>query len=391
MNLREVYIAGVGMTRFGRLERGQLELFGEAAMDAINESNLKPKDIQALFLGNSVSDLDEGQTVLAAHAASEIGLDHVMATRTEGACASSSIAIIVAFFMVGSGVFDIVLAGGSERNTASPTALATRIMNTGPHHRYESPTGITFPGMFAMMAHMYARKYGISLERLKEWMAMVAIKNHKNGAKNPKAQFHKIITRDDVFSSIMVASPLQLYDCCPISDGAAAVVVASGDVARKLTGQPVQIVGVGQASSGGLSQQRDYTLPIARVRSSRQAYKMAGLKPEDIDVVELHDCFTIAEIVATDTLGFTEPGEGGMAVEKGETEIGGRIPVNPSGGLKAKGHPVGATGAAQVYEIVNQLREKCGERQVEGARVGMTDTLGGPFASIGNIILKRGW
>ncbi len=389
--MRAVSVIGVGMTKFGRLERGQLELFGEAAMDAINESNLKPKDIQALFLGNSVGDLDEGQTVLAAHAASEIGLDHVMATRTEGACASSSIAIINAFMWVASGHFDIVLAGGSERNTASPTPLATRIMNTGPHHRYEAPTGITFPGMFAMMAHMYAQKYGFPLEQLKAWMAMVSIKNHKNGFKNPKAQLRKEINMDDVYNSIMVASPLQLYDCCPISDGAAAVVVASADVAKKLIDKPVNLIGVGQASSGGLSTQRDYTLPVARTRAAEQAYKMAGITPKDIDICELHDCFTIAEIVASEGLGLFEPGTGGRAVEQGDSQIGGKMPINPSGGLKSKGHPVGATGAAQVYEVTNQLRGKCGERQVEGAKTGITDTLGGPFASIGNIILRRGW
>src|SRR4030067_121817 len=243
--MREVAVVGVGMTRCGGLERGQLELFGMAAMDAITEANLKPKDIQALFLGNSVGDMDEGQTVLAAHAASEIGLDHVMATRVEGACGSSTLAIINAAIWVGSGHFDIVLAGGSERNCASPTPLATRIMNTGPHHRYESPTGITFPGMFAMMAHMYAHKYNVPLPKLREWMSMVAIKNHKNGFNNPKAQFQKIISFDDVYNSIMVATPLQLYDCCPISDGAAAVVITSLDRAEKLHSKPVKKLGFG--------------------------------------------------------------------------------------------------------------------------------------------------
>jgi acetyl-CoA C-acetyltransferase/acetyl-CoA acyltransferase len=245
--------------------------------------------------------------------------------------------------------------------------------------------------MFAMMAHMYAHKYNVPMAKLREWMSMVAIKNHKNGFNNPKAQFQKIIGFDDVNKSIMVATPLQLYDCCPISDGGAAVVLTSMDLAKKLTNKPVKILGFGQASSGGLSTQRDYTLPIARLMSSKQAYKMAGVTSKDINVCELHDCFTIAEIVASECLGFFEPGKGGIAVEKGDTQIGSKMPINPSGGLKSKGHPVGATGAAQVYEIVNQLRGNCGVRQVEGAKIGMTDTLGGPFASIGNIILKRGW
>jgi len=380
------------MTKFGRSKtKGQLELFGEAAMDAINASKLKPKDMQALFLGNSVGDMDEGQTVLASHAAREIGLQNVPATRLEGACSSSSLAMVNAYVWVASGFRDIVLVGGCERNTASATPLATRIMNTGPHHRYEGPTGITFPGLFAMMAHMYSHKYGVPLDKLKEAMATVAIKNHKNGFKNPKAHLRVEINYDDVYNSMMIAKPLQLYDCCPISDGASAAVLVSADVAKNLTDMPVQLIGLGQASAGGLSTQRDYTLPIARTLSAKMAYEMAGVKPQDIDVCELHDCFTIAEIVASEGLGFFEPGDGWQAVMRGDTQIGGKIPISASGGLKSKGHPVGATGTAQVYEIANQLRGECGERQVEGAKIGMTDTLGGPFASIVNIIMKRGW
>jgi acetyl-CoA C-acetyltransferase len=390
--MREVAVLGVGMTKFGRHDiKGQIELFGEAAMDAINGSNLKPKDIQALFIGNSVGDLDEGQTVIASHCASEIGLDHVPAIRLEGACSSSSVAIINAFQWIASGMVDIVIAGGCERNTASPTPQATRIMNTGPHHRYEGPTGITFPGLFAMMANMYSYKYGIPIPQLKEYMAMVAIKAHKNGSKNPKAHFQKEITRDIVFNSVPIAMPLQMYDCCPISDGGSAIVLCAKDVAKKYTDKPVIVAGIGQASSGGLSTQIDYTRPVARELASQKAYKMAGITPKDINVVELHDCFTIAELVASEQLGFFEFGKAGMGVEKGESQIGGRIPINPSGGLKAKGHPVGATGTAQAYEIVNQLRGLCGPRQVEGAKYGITDTIGGPYASIANIIFKRGW
>ena len=390
-NLRQVAVVGVGMTKFGVSEKTQLEMFSEAAMEAINESNLSPKDIQALFLGNAVGDLTEGQTIIASHAAAEIGLSGIPATRFEGACASGTMAVRDAFMWVASGYYDIVLAAGTERQTVSGTPFATRIMNTGAHSFYESGTGVTFPGMFAMMAHMYSKKYNIPLAKLKEQMAMVAVKNHKMGALNPKAQFQKEITIEDVFNSMMIASPLQLYDCCPISDGAAAAVIASADVAKKLTDKPVLIVGVGQGCAGGLSTQRDYTRLIARESSAKQAYQMAGLTPQDIDVCELHDCFTIAEIVATEGLGFFDFGDGGAAVERGDTQLGGKVVINPSGGLKAKGHPVGATGVAQIYEIVNQLRGNCGPRQVEGAKIGMTDTMGGPFASVGNIILRRGW
>ena len=389
--MRQVAVVGVGMTKFGVSPKSQLEMFSEATIDALNESNLKPKDIQALFLGNAVGGLTEGQTIIASHAAAEIGLQGIPATRFEGACASGTMAVRDAFMWVASGYYDIVLAAGTERQTVSGTAFATRIMNTGAHHFYESATGITFPGMFAMMAHMYSHKYGISLGKLKEQMAMVAVKNHKMGALNPKAQFQKEITIEDVYNSMMIASPLQLYDCCPISDGAAAAIITSADVAKKLTDKPVYIVGVGQGCAGGLSTQRDYTRLIARESSAKQAYQMAGLTPQDIDVCELHDCFTVAEIVATEGLGFFDFGDGGAAVERGDTQMGGKVVINPSGGLKSKGHPVGATGVAQVYEIVNQLRGSCGARQVEGAKIGITDTMGGPFASVGNIILRRGW
>jgi acetyl-CoA C-acetyltransferase len=390
--MREVFVVGVGMTKFGRIEyKSQLELFSEAAMDAINESNLTPNDIQALFLGNAQGAADEGITVMASHAAAEIGLCNVPAIKLESACSSGTIAIINAFMWIAAGYADIVMAAGCERNTVTPTPDAMRLMNTGNHHRYEGPTGITFPGLCAMMCHMYSHKYNIPLPQLKEYMAMVAIKNHKNGAKNPKAHLQKEITREQVFNSAMIASPLQMYDCCPISDGAAVMILASDDVAKKLIDKPVRIVGIGQASAGGLITQKDYTRPIAREISIQKAYNMAGLTPKDINVVELHDCFTIAEIVASEGLGFFDFGKGAYGLEKGETEIGGRIPINPSGGLKAKGHPVGATGIAQGYEIVNQIRGNCGSRQVDGAKIGLTDTLGGPFASVANIIYKRGW
>jgi acetyl-CoA C-acetyltransferase len=390
--MREVAVVGVGMTKFGRSEiKSQLELFGEAAMDAINESNLKPQDIQALFLGNANGDVNEGITVMASHAASEVGLNHVPAIKLEGACASGTVSIVNAFMWVAAGYADIVMAAGCERNTVTPTPDATRLMNSGNHHRYEAGTGITFPGLFAMMAHVYAHKYDIPLPQLKEYMCMVSMKNHKNGAKNPKAQFQKEITREQYYASAMIASPLQMFDCCPISDGAAAMVVTTTDIAKKLTSMPVIIASVGQASSGGLSTQKDYSRPEAREISANKAYRLAGISPRDIDVVELHDCFTIAEIVATEGLGFFDFGKGACALEKGETQIGGTIPINPSGGLKSKGHPVGATGVAQGYEIVNQIRGKCGARQVEGAKIGLTDTLGGPFASVANVIYKRGW
>jgi len=390
--LREVAVVGVGMTKFGASEKTSVEMFGEAAMDAINASNIKLEDIQAVYVGNADGNIEEGQGVIAPMATADIGLWGVPATRFEGACSSATLAVINAFVWVASGMYDVVLAGGTERQRTMSTPLATRVMSMGVHAKYETPTGLSFPGIFAMMAHLYANKYNIPLPELKEAMARVSFKAHKWGCINPKAQFFgKEVTMEKIYESVMVASPLQIYDCCPISDGAAACIVASMDVARKLTDKPVQIIGVGQGSSGAVCSQKDITRIPAREKSSQRAYKMAGLKPSDIDVCELHDCFTIAEIVASEGLGFFEPGDGYKAVMRGDTDIGGKIPINPSGGIKAKGHPVGATGAAQVYEIVNQLREECGARQVEGAKIGITDTMGGSFASIAHIIMRRGW
>jgi acetyl-CoA C-acetyltransferase/acetyl-CoA acyltransferase len=293
---------------------------------------------------------------------------------------------------VASGFYDIVLVGGSETAAKMGTPLATRTFAMASDSRYEYPAGITFPGVFALLAHLYAKKYNVPLERLKKQMAQITVNSHYYGARNPKAQFHKEITIDDVLNSFMVCQPLQLYDCCPFSDGGSAVVLVSEDKAKKLTKKPVVVAGVGQASAGNLLSQKEF-LPRLRSRelAAEQSYKMAGMGPKDIDVVELHDCFSIATIIALEGLGFFENGKSGEGVEKGETKIGGKIPVNLSGGLKAKGHPIGATGTAQVYEIVRQLRGECGERQVEGAKVGMTDTLGGDGGTLCNVILKRGW
>lgn len=391
--MRKVAVIGVGMTKFsGKQDKTCVELFGEAAMDAINESNLKPKDIQALFVGNVLGDFSEGQGQPQAFAADYIGAFNVPANKYENACASASAAARDAFMWVASGFYDVVLAGGTETAAKMGTPLATRTFAMGSDSRYEYPAGITFPGVFAMLTHLYAKKHGIPLEKLKRQMAQVSINSHYYGALNPKAHFQKEITMDKVLDGFMVCQPLQLLDCCPFSDGASAIVLVSEEKAKKLTDKPVYVVGIGQASAGNLLSQKDY-LPRIRSRelSAKQAYDMAGLSPKDIDVCELHDCFSIATIIALEGLGFFEFGKASEAVEKGETKIGGKIPVNPSGGLKAKGHPIGATGTAQVYDIVKQLRGECGERQVEGAKTGMTDTLGGDGGTIVNLILKRGW
>jgi len=392
--MRKVAVVGVGQTKFsGAQEKTGVELFAEAAMDAINEPGLKPKDIQALFLGNALGDFSEGQAMIQAFAADSIGALNIPANRYEGACASASIAVRDAFMWVASGFYDIVLAGGTETAAKMGTPLATRTFAMAHDRSYEQPSGLTFPALFALLTHLYSAKYGIPLKKLKEQMAITSIQSHHYGILNPKAHFHKEITMEMVLGAFMVCSPLQLYDCCPFSDGAAAIVLASEEKAKKLTNQPVYIIGVGQASSGPLTSQQEY-LPRLRARelSANKAYDMAGLTPQDIDVCELHDCFSIASLIAAEGLGFFDFGTAGEAWEKGEADIKGKIAINPSGGLKAKGHPIGATGAAQVYEIVKQLRgEVESGRQVEGARIGMTDTLGGDGGTLCNLILQRGW
>lgn len=395
--MRKVAVVGVGETKFsGAQERTNVELFAEAAMEALSESNLKPKDIQALFLGNVLGDFSEGQGMVQAFAAENIGCFNIPANKYEGACASASMAVRDAFMWVASGFYDVVLAGGTERAAVMGTPLATRTFAMFSDSRYEYPSGITFPALFALLAHLYSAKYGIPLEKLTEQMAHVSIQSCRHGTTNPKAHFYgkyADLTVAKVRSSFMVSSPLTLHDCCPFSDGAAAVVLASEEVAKKLTNKPVYIIGVGQASSGPLANQQDY-LPRIRAReiSAKQAYDMAGLTPQDIDLCELHDCFSIASLIAAESLGFFEYGKSGEAWMKGEADIGGKIAINPSGGLKSKGHPIGATGAGQVYEIVKQLRgEVESERQVEGAKIGMTDTLGGDGGTLVNLILQRGW
>lgn len=390
--MREVAIMGVDMTPFGIYEKTtNTELFAEAALSAINASGIEPKDIGALFFGNCLGDFEEGQLHMGPFAHSILGLPRTApAMRYESACATATVAIRQAALLVGAGIYDVVLAGGAEKANSMGTPLATRTFAMACNAQTESPTGITFPGVFAMAAHQYSQKYGIPLPELKRNMAEVAVKNHFHGAKNPKAQFRKEISVEKVLSGFMVADPLQLLDCCPFSDGAAAVVVASADFARAKVKDPILVAGTGQASAGPLCLQKDLTVVSSRVAASKQAMAQAGVTPADVDVIELHDCFTIAEVLALEAIGFYEFGKAHDSAAKGDTRRGGAgVTVNPSGGLKAKGHPIGATGAAQVVEIVEQLRGEAGERQVEGAKIGYVDTLGGDLGTVVNLVLRR--
>jgi acetyl-CoA C-acetyltransferase len=376
--MRNVAVIGVGVTKFGRHARTCAELFAEAAVEALDDADIGPERIQGLYVGNVVGEAGERQLHMGPQVASALGIPAVAATRFETACASSHAAFRHALFEVASGAADVLLVGGAERVLTMPTERSTEVFAYASDAVFEQPAGLTFPGVFALIARAHMAKHGTTEEQ----MAHVAVKNHRHGALNPKAQFQKEITLEQVLTSARVADPLKLYDCCPFSDGAAAVVVAAEDVARR-TRKPVWVLGSAQAGDAMcLHDKLDLSRALATERAAQQAYRQAGLGPQAVDVVELHDCFTIAEILATEGLGLVEPGGGGRAAEKGETSLGGRIPVNTSGGLKAKGHPIGATGAAQIAEIATQLRHEAGRRQVEGARVGLTHTLGGNTAAV---------
>ena len=384
--MRRVAVIGVGVTKFGKHDRTSGELFAEAAADAIRDAEVAPSAIQALYYGNVTGGEGEKQLHMGPLAATLLGLPTIPTTRFENACATSHAAFRHAVMEIAAGVSDVVLVGGAERVLNIPTDAATEYFAYCSDASWEQTVGLTFPGVFALVARAHMQKHGTSEEQ----MAHVAVKNHRHGALNPKAQFRKEITVDMVLNSAYVADPLKLLDCCPFTDGGAAVVLASEEVARKHPRAVWVLASQAATDTMFMHEKRDLSRVMATERAAAAAYRQAGKTPADVDVVELHDCFTIAEIVATEGLGFFEPGSGGAAAEKGWTSLGGKLPVNPSGGLKAKGHPIGATGAAQIAEIVCQLRGEAGPRQVEGARTGLTHTLGGNTATVLVSLFGRG-
>jgi acetyl-CoA C-acetyltransferase len=374
--MRDVAVIGTGMTKFGELwGRSIKDIFVEAAERAIEDAGVDHVD--SLYVGSMSPGLFVGQEHLGAVMADYLGVNPIPATRVESACASGGAAFRQAFLEVASGASDIVLAGGVEKMTDGADVID--VLATAADQEYEVYHGITFPGLYALIAKAHMHQYGTTREQL----AAVAVKNHRNGAKNPNAQFRSEVTLEQVMGSTMVADPLRLLDCSPVSDGAAAVVVASLDVAKKLNKSFARVIASAQASDTiALHSRQSLTTLNAVVNAAQKAYKMANIKPADINLVEVHDCFTIAEIVVSEDLGFFEKGKGGEAAAQGLTSIDcGRIPFNTSGGLKAKGHPVGATGIAQIIEVYEQLTAKAGSRQVKNARRGMAQNMGGSGAS----------
>lgn len=377
--MRDVAIIGVGMNKWGELwEKSFRNIFAEAALMALDDAGVD--HIDSMYVGCMSGGLFAGQEHLGSIMSDYMGASSIPAVRVESACASGGVAVRQAFIEVASGMSDIVLAGGVEKMLDVDGDQATYALSTAADQEYECFHGITFPGLYAMIARAHMHKYGTTREQL----AHVAVKNHRNGAKNPRAQFPMEITIDTVVNSVMVADPLRIMDCSPITDGAAAVILCPLELAKqKFKQHPiVQITGSGHSTDTiALHDRKDITWLGATERAGLTAYKMAGRKPEDIDLCEAHDCFTIAEICVTEALGFFEPGKGGPAAESGATAIDGKIPVNSSGGLKSKGHPVGATGVAQIVELTEQLRGLSGERQVQGAKIGMAQNMGGSGGS----------
>jgi len=383
-----VSIVSAGLSKFGKLEGLYArEIFAEATKEAFDRCpKLDPKrDIQALFIGH-MGESYEHQGHTGATMADWIGLGHVPATRTEAACASSGVALRAAICAVRSGLSDVVMVGGVEKMTHRPTAEVTEYLAMASDYPFEQWHGMTFPGLYALMATAHMHEYGTTERHL----AMISVKNHYHGSLNPKAQMQKEITLEAALSARMVAWPLRLYDCSLITDGASCLILTKPELARKFTDMPVQIVGSGQASDTiGLYERKSLTSIAAAKVAAKKAYEMADVKPEDIDAAEVHDCFTIAELIAYEDLGFCKPGKGVSLIEKGETKLGGRIPVNTSGGLKAKGHPVGATGTGQGYEMYLQLTGQAEKRQVKDAEIGLTHNVGGSGATATVHIYRR--
>jgi acetyl-CoA C-acetyltransferase len=375
-----VSIVTAGLSKFGKNEGLYTrELFAEAVKEAFDRCpRLDPKaDIKAMFVGH-MGEAYEHQGHTGATTADWAGLLNIPATRTEAACASSGAALRSGIYAVLSGLADVVLVGGVEKMTHRSTAEVTEYLAMASDYPFEQWNGVTFPGLYALMARAHMHKYGTTETQL----AAVAVKNHHHGTLNPMAHMQKEISLETVLNSRKVASPLKLFDCSLITDGASCLILTKPELAKHFTDKPVHIIGTGQASDTiGLYERKSLTSLLAAKIAAKTAYEMALVRPEEIDVAEVHDCFTIAEIIAYEDIGLCPVGEGGILVESGETRLSGKIPVNTSGGLKAKGHPVGATGTAQAYEIFLQLTEQADKRQVKNAQVGLTHNVGGSGAT----------
>ena len=376
--MRDVYIIGIGSTTFGRHADDSIEsLAVGAVVDALIESTVDKGDIGALYLGNFISGPLNGKEVLAGIVADRIALPNVPCTKVEGACASGGIAFRHACMAVASGEVNAAIAVGVETMTHAPTKQTTAALNCAMDNENDGPSGLTFPGLFGLAWRMHADRFGTT----REHVSAVVRKNKGNGLHNPLAQMGAELSDATIADSLPICDPIQLYDCCPTSDGAAAAVVVSKAVAEKLSAtlkHPlVQVLAAVQTrGSPSIGGHADLISFDATVVAAQRAYELAGVSAQDIDLVELHDCFSIAEVIDSEDLGLVPRGQGGYWAHEGRTAVGGDVAINASGGLLAKGHPVGATGLGQVFEVVSQLRHTH-PNQVQNARIGMTHNLGG--------------
>lgn len=390
---RDVAVIGCGMTRFGRRDdKTLMNLMIDSSLKAIEDANIEESDIDALFVANMLAEKLNHQTLIATALADQLGLHSASADRIENGTASGGSAVRNACLAIASGAHDLVLVTGGEKMTCASSERITDIIAT-MNHPVEYMQGVSLPALAAMFARLYMRKYGIEQKH----MAMVAVKNHSNALKNPYAHLRKRVTLDEILyakdgevKNPIVAEPLRLCDCCPVSDGAASVILCSAERARKFNDTPIVLAGFGQASDNlGVYQREDATILRSLRAASRQAFNMAKLEPKDIDVAELHDAFTILEIAESEDAGFFKKGTGHKALEDGSTSIGGKLPINASGGLKARGHPIGATGVAQIVELTWQLRGEAEARQVVSAEKAFSCNSGGFASNMVAFVMER--
>jgi len=414
---RGVAVVGAGLSKFGVYPRGvsTADLFVEAYNELRGsvDKGFAPRDIEAFYLGNYSSDLFEHQCHIAPAITNRIGLVPIPATRLEDACASSGVAFREGVIAIASGIYDMVLVGGVEKMTNLDTIHVTDALAASLDPSCEVPTGQTFPGIYATIATAHMAKYGTTVE---DFMR-VGIKSHYNAGLNPKAHFDATIPDfmkrrvasavkkglpephwademeflHDTKQNPIIAWPMRLFDCSTICDGASCVLLVAEDIAKDFTDKPIYAIGTGQASDYFLAGRDDMTSIMAAREAAKQAYDMANVGPKDIKMAEVHDCFTIAEILAMEDLGFYQPGEAVKAIREGESTLGGKLPINADGGLKAKGHPIGASGVAMVVEVFKQLRGEAGPRQIKrrDVNLGLTHNVGAHGTTVVVNIFER--
>ena len=375
--MENVCVIGAGSTKYGKLDDSISDIAIEASVAAIESAGIVPKEIKAGYISNVFGVADK-QVHLGPVIMSNLGIPERPSLSIESACGSGSVSFREAFANVAAGFYDAVLVTGVEKVTHTGTEWTTTYFSYCSDFFYEGASGASFPGLFASMARAYLTEFKATEEDL----AKVAVKNHENGLLNPKAHLRKKITVEDVMNSAVVASPLKLYDCCPFSDGASSVILCNEKFAKEHTKDYINVIGSGRGGSPAALQGREYltTIPSTKI-AAEAAYKMAGITSKDVDFAEVHDCFTIAEIVDSEDLGFFEKGKGVEGVRENQTSRKGDIPINPSGGLKSKGHPIGATGVGQVVEVFDQLTGKAGARTINDAKIGLTQNFGATGAS----------